>query len=444
MTRIFNDFAYGNGPVARCFWAETSALEPCAPLDGLVSCDVAVIGAGVTGLNAALRLANGGRDVCVLDARQPGWGASGRNGGFSCLGGGRLSGQAMERNFGPDGRAAFRRAEMDAVAHVAEVLDRYAIDADTHSDGETLLAHSPRAFEHMRREIAVIRRDYGVEPRLTERKDLADQGLGGRFFGAMTLPVGFALNPRKYVHGLARAAHSAGVRIFGDSPVEQLFGQDGGIVLQTANGTVRARNVILAMNGYASETLPAWMAGRYLPVQSNILVTRVLSEEERAAQGWQSRQMSYDSRALLHYFRLLPDNRFLFGLRGGLTTGKATEARMLRHARADFQRLFPAWSHVHTPWFWSGFVCFSQKLLPYAGPVPEIPGLYAAFAYHGNGVSMGSYLGAALGDMLLGNREGLPIPDPIRRLPGKFPLGRARRALLWPAYLGARIMDALP
>lgn len=441
--RIVSPYAYGQGPVRNCFWRETASVEARAFLSGAAQADIAIIGAGFTGLSAALHLAEAGADVVVLEANQPGWGASGRNGGFCCLGGSKASDTFLRRAHGADEQNTYRMAEKAAVDLVAGLLERHGIEADTHSRGETMLAHSPRAFAAMREEADGLEKLYGVVPELIEKSELAAHGLNGSFHGGMTNPLGFGLNPLKYVSGLATAAEKAGVRVFGDSPVEQMLPTGDGYRLKTQAGEVQAKRVIIATNGYSSDALPDWMAGRYMPVASNVIVTRVLSEAEKAAQGWTSDQMAYDSRALLHYFRLMPDGRFLFGMRGGILQSQQSEAGLRRRIRRDFERMFPAWANVETPWFWTGLLCLAPSLTPFAGEVPGQPGLFAGFAYHGNGVAMGSYVGRGLADRVLGRTPDYPWPDFFGNPPGRFPGGRARRALLIPAYLGYAVSDWL-
>jgi glycine/D-amino acid oxidase-like deaminating enzyme len=167
-----------------------------------------------------------------------------------------------------------------------------------------------------------------------------------------------------------------------------------------------------------------------MPAQSSVMVTRVLTAEERAAQGWTSDLMAYDSRHLLHYVRLMPDGRFLFGMRGGLDARPGTEARIKRLIRRDFEAMFPAWKAVETPHFWSGLVNFSTSFTPYVGPVPEMKNAWVAMGYHGNGVAMASYSGALMADLIRGKRPALPYPAAMQRPLGRFPLGRARRLLL--------------
>jgi glycine/D-amino acid oxidase-like deaminating enzyme len=443
MTRIFPAFAYGNGPVAGGYWAGTVRDDasdfPAA--DGELTADVVIIGAGFTGLSAALHLAQDGVDVLVIDAMHPGWGASGRNGGFCCLGGAKASSADIARRFGHDGLMGWRRAEQDAVALVAGLLQKHGIDADTHSQGETILAHNPRNAHALKDDVARVKAEYGVDAEWHSPAELEALGMSGPFNGGLTIPVGFALNPRKYIGGLVSAARGLGARIKGHSPVTGITPKSGGIELRTDKATIRARRLIVATNGYSSDDLPPWMAARYMPAQSNVLVTRPLTQAERAAAGWTSRQMAYDTRNLLHYFRLMPDNRFLFGMRGGLVASPSAEARITARARRHFEAMFPAWRDVETPHGWSGMVCFSANQVPYCGPIPDLAGAYAGFAYHGNGVAMGSYTGALLADLVQGKPTRLPHPAVMRAEAPRFPLGRFRRALLPAGYALAGLRD---
>jgi glycine/D-amino acid oxidase-like deaminating enzyme len=442
LRRIWEPAAYGPAPIAECWWADTAETGDWPALEGDAQTDVAVIGAGFTGLNAALHLARAGIGVTVLEAQHPFWGASGRNGGFCCLGGAKAGFADMARSFGEDAARDYCRAERAAVDHVAELIARHDLDVDRHSDGETQLAHRPRDFAALRDSVDHIRDVYGVTPTLTPPEALAQAGMQGPFHGALTTPIGFALNPRKYAAGLASAAAEAGAAIHGHSAVTAIDPvPGGGYRLRTAQGSLTAGRVVVATNGYSSDNLPGWMAGRYLPTQSSVIVTRPMSAEELSAQGWTSPQMCYDSRNLLHYFRRMPDGRMLFGMRGGLRHTPGAEAAIRRMIRRDFDSMFPAWRHVETPHYWSGLVCLTRDLLPYAGPIPDMSGVFAGFAYHGNGVSMGSYTGALLADLVQGRRPGRPYPAPMRHLPRRFPFGRFRRALMRPAYLHYRLKD---
>ena len=436
MTRIYSDFAYSNGPRDGCWWDDTRDLLEAPRLDTDIHCDVAIVGAGFTGLNAALRLAENGVDVVVLDAQHIGWGASGRNGGFCCLGGGGAGDAHLDRKYGKQARLAFRHTEMRAVDHVSDLISRLNLDVDRHSKGETELAHRARDVRDFETAARAIEENYGVTPQLTSKNGLHAAGMNGPFHGALTIPVGFGLNPRKYLIGVAKAAQAAGVRMFGNTSVSRIDGTN----LHTKRNRICAQNVIVATNGYSSEHLPKWLAARYMPTQSNVLITRPITASEQANQGWTTSQMAYDTRHLLHYFRLMPDGRFLFGMRGGLRSSASAEANSRARVIRDFRRIFPEWSKVEVTHAWSGMVCVSRHLLPFAGPVPGHPGVFAALCYHGNGVAMGSFCGAKLADAILGQTND-PLPDIIQRPLAKFPLGRARRLLLPGVYAGYALAD---
>ncbi|THH35325.1 FAD-binding oxidoreductase [Aliishimia ponticola] len=438
MRRIFPGYVYGDQPRDDCWWTTTCALPGTPVPAGDLRCDVAIIGAGFTGLNAALELAAAGVDVVVLDAKAPGWGASGRNGGFCCLGGSKLSDADLDRRFGKQARLEWRGAEQAAVAHVAGLLSDHQIDADTHSQGETLLAHKPSRMRGIEEDAASVEENYGVTADVHSRGDLAGRGLNAGFHGGITIPIGFGLNPRKYLAGLLRAVLAKGARVFSDAPVTGMEKVGTGWRLQTGAGTVMAEQALVATNGYSSEDIPPSLAGRYMPAQSSVVVTRPLTQDELARQGWTSRQMCYDSRALLHYFRLMPDNRMLFGMRGGLGASHSAENRARLRITRDFARMFPEWAGVELTHYWSGMVCLSAGLLPIVGPVAGRGGLWTALAFHGNGVAMGSYSGALAARAMLGNDQ---RPEVLQSAPSKFPLGRFRRAMMVPAYLGLMAAD---
>ncbi|MEL6464892.1 MAG: FAD-binding oxidoreductase [Pseudomonadota bacterium] len=439
MKRIFPKYAYGSGPRQGCWWDETAVQPRCPVLAGDTKCDVAIVGGGFTGVSAALYLARRGSDVVVVDAHSIGWGASGRNGGFCCVGGGMRSDASLDKRYGITERRAWRRTERAAVDRVDTLIRELGLDVDRHSNGETCLAHRSRAFAGFDAEARAIEENYGVSPEVLPASRMAAAGLSGPFYGALTLPIGFGLNPRKFLNGMIEACRTSGVRFFDNSPAVQIA--PGRV--QTPKGDIKADKIIVATNGYSSEDIPEWLAARYMPAQSTVIVTRPLENDDLAAQGWTSGQMAYDTRRLLHYFRLLPDRRFLFGMRGGLRSGVAAERAARAAVERDFRAMFRAWSEVEVTHAWSGLVCLSRDFVPFVGAVPDMPGVFAGFAYHGNGVAMGTHAGAVLADLVSGERPD-NYPSVMSQPAGRFPLGSVRRLLMPAIYSAFRLRDALP
>lgn len=438
MSRIFEDRAYEAASLNGCFWADDYPREDLvwSQASGEVSADVAIIGAGYTGLSAALHLAQAGVDVAVFDMHEPGWGASGRSGGFCCEGGAMASDKLLARRYGDRGLSEWEETQVSAVHLVQRLIEDHGIKADTHSKGETQLAHSDRSYRRLKAKAE--KNGYDFIP----TAKLAEKGMNaGGLRGGLTYPVGFGLQPRKYVIGLAQAAKKAGARIYARSAVQRIERAGDRHALLLDEARVSAKKLIIATNGYSRDDVPNWLRGRFMPVQSNIIVTRQLTNAELLSQGWTTRQMVYDTRRLLHYWRLLPDNRMMFGMRGGISAKPAMDRKMHRMIRRDFETLFPAWGHVETPWFWTGLVCLTAKLSPFVGAIPEMPHTFAGFGWHGNGIAMGTYSGRILANLAMG--EELAVPAAMRDVPSRMPFGKRRRIVLPPIYKGFAVRDFL-
>jgi glycine/D-amino acid oxidase-like deaminating enzyme len=424
-------------------WRETARPAPrFAPLDGDTETEVAIIGGGYTGLSAALHLARDhGVQAVVLEAAAVGWGASGRNGGFCVPGGAKLSLGQIARRHGRREAVRFFDLTLGAVDRVACLLKDEDIAAQPQAGGELVMAHSPgalKALEDERDEIVAI---HGHRRELLPRGALRERGVHrDAVFGALLEPVGFGLHPLDYARGLALAADRRGARVFEDAAVIAWSRGAGGHILHTRRGAVRTRTVILATGGYPPEALDPAIAGRVLPVLSNIVATRPLTAAEQAQQGWTSTQVACDSRALLHYFRLLPDGRFLFGGRGGLSDSPGAAAAFRRRLEADFRRAFPAWAHVETTHFWRGRVDVSADRTPHCAALDGDPSVLTGCAFHGSGVSMATEIGAQLAALAAGKATPA-LPGFVRTPPPRFPLPGLRPLYLAGAIAGYALKD---
>ncbi|MDQ7248759.1 NAD(P)/FAD-dependent oxidoreductase [Dongia sedimenti] len=444
MKHLYHPTALDPRTPAPSWWRDSVGAPPAeyAPLQGDVETEVAIIGGGYTGLSAAYHLAKEhGIKAVVLERATPGWGASGRNGGFCCMGGSKLGWKKIITTYGLEEARAFYHAQAESVGLVAGLLEAEGIDADRTESGDVALAHRESMVAELATDAKFMANAFGARHSLLDRDDLKARGLAGpHFHGGVAGEVGFGLNPFKYVTGLARAAAARGATLTSWSPVTAWRREAYGHRLTTPQGSVRAAKVLIATNGYTPEDLHPQFGGRLLPALSSIVVTRSLTEAERAEAGWTSTAPSYDLLNLLHYFRLLPDGRFMFGGRGGVSAEPGALARQSARIEAAFRRYYPAWRDVEITHRWSGFVCLAADLVPHVGAWADEPGIYFAMAYHGNGVALGTWSGRAIA-RLIGSGE-TPAPKLMRTPPPRFPLPFLRPLYLRGAYVKFGLEDA--
>lgn len=428
------------------YWAATAGEEvtDAAPVAGDLDADIAIIGGGYTGLSAAYHLArNYGVRAHVLEANRIGWGCSGRNGGFCSIGIGKEDFDAWVRRWGLEAAKRVFEQGRDAVRTVKEILEREAIDADKSPEGGLELAHKPNRMASMAARQKQFVEMFGLPARLLTRDELRrDYLISEEAYGALLHDEGFGLHPLRYARGLARAAQKHGAVLHGASPVTGWRKEGDRHLLATPGGTVRAREVVIATNGYTNDTLHPATRGRLLPVLSSIIVTRPLTEAERQSVGWQTYLKIWDSRRLLFYYRLLPDNRVMFGSRGGIedtVQGAQVQKAWMQRRLAD---MFPPLARVETEYFWRGWVCLSYDRNPHVGSTDD-PTVHYALAYIGSGVALATYCGRLLAERLGGANDsdvGPLLGVPLPKIP--FPAFRRlyqRAAYAWYGFQDERL-----
>ena len=437
------DFA---NPV-QSYWEATAPAPRVAhqPLSHDESCDVAVIGGGYTGVSAALHLArNYGVDVRVLEAGHIGWGASGRNGGFCCLPATKLSISQLIARYGLDETKRFFAAQLEGMELVRALGDEEGIDYERQGDGNLTVAHKPSRYAELEEEADTLTRLFGIETRLYRKEEFAAQGYdSNEQFGAMFMRAGFALHPLKLVVGMADAAARHGAVLHSHSRVLAWERADGLHRLQTEGGSLRARRVIVATNGFTQESLHEAFDGVLLPAISNIIVTRPLSDSELARHQWQTENPCCNTRSLLFYYRLLPDRRFLFGARGD-TSGSPHDGEKMRDwMTRRLGEVFPGWADVPITHFWRGLVCVTRKLTPSAGRLDDDPSVWYGLGYHANGVNTAPWVGMILARHIAGsNQNEVDLPAVISGLSPRFPLPALRLWVLRGAFAYYRWQDA--
>ena len=391
---------------AASLWAATTPAAPAAPkLRGECRADVAVVGAGILGLSLALHLAAAGVRTVVVEARQVGFGASGRNTGFvvpNLVAGHDLT--TITPLLGADYAERLVRLAAESGDAVFETARRFGIAADAEQTGWLQPAHTPAKLALLERRVAIAQaRGHPVV--LLDRGETGRLTGTPRYLGALLDRSGGQLNPLAYVRGLALAATQQGVAIFGDSPVLRHHRDGAGWVLDTARGCVRADRVFFTTNAFAGALLPS--VGRSLiAVQPYQVATQPL-DSATLARILPERQPVADLHRHTFAYRLSPDDRLVTGGIAMRNDPGAT-ARMAEYFLRRLRRYLPGLPPLRAAYAWRGVVATTRDFLPVVWEVE--PGLLAPIGCNGRGVAMSTALGRALAAHVA---TGAPLPLPL-------------------------------
>lgn len=415
---------------APSYYAATANEMPNRPaLFGSATADVCVVGGGFTGLSTALHLAERGLSVIVLESNRVGWGASGRNGG-QLHSGQRRDQDWIENAVGPDEAKLLWQLAEEAKAVVKDLITRYRIDCDL-TAGLIHAVHKKRWLDDEYAYIDKLRTVYGydaVEP-LSAAELSQAIGTDVYYGGSRDAEAGH-LHPLNFALGLARAAESAGVKIYEGTRATALSDASP-MRVETVDGDVAADAVVLAGNGYLSG-IDEETEARVMPINNFILATEPLGG--RADALMPNRDAASDSRFVVNYWRLSADGRMLFG--GGENYSPHFPADIARFVRRHMLKIYPQLADARIDYAWGGTLAVTTNRLPYLRR--PTPGLYVAAGYSGHGVGIANLAGRILAEAITGDQGKF---DVFARLPNMpFPGGKMLR---WPTLALAMTWFAL-
>lgn len=411
-------------PMPESLYAETARPAMAAPqLDGDRRVAVAIVGGGFTGLSAALHLAEQGGDVAVLEAHEPGWGASGRNGG-QVNPGLKHDPDQVEADFGSDLGRRMVAMSWNAPNVVFDLVRRHQIQCEASQAGTMRAGYTPSAVKGLRASHAQIARR-GAPVEFLDAAGMEKATGTTRYKAGFIDRNGGHVNPLGYARGLAQAAEQAGAAIHGATPVRAMK-RDGGLWhLATPTGTVRADKVILATNGYTDDLWPG-LRRTVVPVYSGIVASEPLPEALARA-VFPKRASLYEVGNITVYYRLDAQNRVLMG--GRCRQSDAGGVAPFRFLVDYTRQLWPQLRDVRFTHGWNGQVAITADYYPHVHEPAE--GVIACLGYNGRGVAMATAMGPQLARRVLGGRDAefdMPITG-ITEMPfhGFWKLGVAWR-----------------
>lgn len=413
-------------PHANSYYAASAHKIPHYPsLKGQQSVDICIIGAGMTGLSAALELSLKGYRVAVLESQRISWGASGRSGGQMIVNYGS-SPQQMQKIMGEDDAKSALHISIAAQQLIRQRIKQYEIDCDLAQGQAEVAARAIDMSEFSAMQhILETQHNYPIE--LLDRAQLADQLYSDNYHGAYYDPQGGHIHPLNYSLGLASAAANAGALFFENTEVCSIDRQATTQVntptsqqnlVKTAQGSILCDRVIVAANAYLGRLLPR-IAKTILPVGSYICATQPL--DHFPALMKQNIAIA-DTKFLTNYFRLSADNRLLFGGRTGLT--QQQPKNLLRVMQRRIEHVFPQLEGVGIDYQWGGNVAVTRNRMPDMGRLQN--NIYYAHGFSGHGVLMANMAGKLMADAVAGDAEQFDVFSRIKHR--SYPGGTALRA----------------
>ncbi|MGH8802120.1 MAG: NAD(P)/FAD-dependent oxidoreductase [Casimicrobiaceae bacterium] len=395
------------------YWVASAGTPPPddGPVTGDLDVDVAIIGAGYTGLATAIFLAREhGIRATVLEANRIGWGCSGSmTGGQGQFAVGRLSRSQWVARWGFE-TAQRIHAEVAAGFHTFENLVQ-GIDCDAQPGGHFLIAHRAKIMRTLEARQQYDRKHFNYETELIDAATLRSKYVGdAEAHGALHEPLCISVHPMKLEYGYARLARELGATLHPGSPVLGWETRNGVHHLRTPGGTVRARAVGVATGGYTSQTLHPQLKDRLMPILSNNAVTRRLTDAEVAACGFKTYEALTDTRTLRFYYRFLSDNRLQMGSRSSITGADAENPVHLKVLIDGLHRKFPPLRDHAFEYSWWGWVDVSHDMMPRITHPDPKQTLYYALGYGGNGVSYSARAGQRMAQRIAGVKDDADLP----------------------------------
>jgi glycine/D-amino acid oxidase-like deaminating enzyme len=374
------------------------------PLDGSVEADVAIVGAGVTGLSTALELTERGLGVVVLERKWVGAGASGTNAGHQAS---AINEQllAVRRFVGEDAIREYVALLNEALVYMTDYIRRYEIDCGHHPTGSLVAGTSERHKAKVRKLTDTVRK-LGGRVRYVDEDEMRERDLPIAFNCAMWGDGGI-FDPYRFVNGIRRVAEERGVRLYEQSPVVGL--EDGSpVALKTPAGEVRAKKVLLATNAYTAR-LPFKALGRrrVLPVYPAFVETEVLTDEQWQRVGWSGREAICTAHAMIASYNPTPRGTLVVGtvkpqISFGSTLRYEATQKLLGIQEAAFRTRFPMLDDVKIQHGWGGWVAMTTNFMPTCSKLKGSENVYYAMAYQGHGVPKATLMGRIASDMLTG------------------------------------------